>query len=83
MALGTPVVSTSKGAEGLEITHGQDILIADDPKSIAQAILQVLFDPVLRERLAHSGRKLVEKKYNWIEIGARFSQLVESLSKGR
>ncbi len=37
MALGTPVVSTSKGAEGLEITHGQDILIADDPKSIAQA----------------------------------------------
>ncbi len=70
MALGTPVVSTSKGAEGLDVVHGQDIIIADDPGDFAQAVLSLLQDKDLRAKLAANGRRLVEERYSW-EIGAR------------
>jgi polysaccharide biosynthesis protein PslH len=71
MALGTPVVSTSKGAEGLEVTPGQDILVADRPADLAQQILRLLDDPALANRLAANGRRLVERCYTWDTIGAQ------------
>ena len=52
MALGTPVVSTSKGAEGLDVTPGHDILIADEPAEFANQVIRLLRDAALRERLA-------------------------------
>ena len=78
MALGTPVIATSKGAEGLDVTPGHDILIADEPAALAAHVVRLLGDPGLRSRLAESGRRLVEEKYGWSEIGRRFRQLVES-----
>jgi glycosyltransferase involved in cell wall biosynthesis len=70
MALGTPVVSTSKGAEGLDVVHGQDILIADDAGDFARAVLSLLQDRDLRTKLAINGRRLVEERHSW-QIGAR------------
>ncbi|MGD9101616.1 MAG: glycosyltransferase family 4 protein [Anaerolineae bacterium] len=65
MALGTPVVSTSKGAEGLAATPERDILIADSPGDFAQAVLRLLKDRDLRARLSSNGRRLVEEHYAW------------------
>jgi glycosyltransferase involved in cell wall biosynthesis len=65
LALGTPVVSTSKGAEGLDVTTGEDILIADQPEDFADAVLCLLGDPALRAKLAANGRRLVEDRYSW------------------
>ena len=65
MALGTPVVATSKGAEGLDVTPGKDILIADEPEAFAEAVLRLLDEPSLRARLAAGGRRLVEARYSW------------------
>jgi len=70
MALGTPVISTSKGAEGLKTTHEENILIADDPEDFAQAVLRLLKDENLRARLSANGRRLVEEQYSW-ETSAR------------
>ena len=39
MAMGIPVVSTSLGAEGIDVTDGSDIMIADDPEIFAEAIV--------------------------------------------
>ncbi len=78
MALGTPVVSTSKGAEGLDVTDGIDILIADDPHSFARQTVRLLHDVGLRQRLATNARRLVEAKYSWQTIGDQFAALVES-----
>ncbi|MGQ9768596.1 MAG: glycosyltransferase family 4 protein [Anaerolineae bacterium] len=83
MALGTPVVSTSKGAEGLEVRHDENILIADDPAEFARQTVRLLRDPALRRRLAENGRKLVEDKYSWTEIGRRFNDLLESVVRKR
>lgn len=80
MALGTPVVSTTKGAEGLDVCHGENILIADTPVGLADAILGVLGDPSLRARLAAGGRGLVEERYGWHRIGQGLRALVREVA---
>lgn len=79
MALGTPVIATSKGAEGLDGVDGEHLLIADDPAAFAEAVLRLLRDASLRARLARNARALVEAKYDWAHIGAQFAALVEGL----
>jgi glycosyltransferase involved in cell wall biosynthesis len=78
MALGTPVVSTAKGTEGLAVTPEQDILVADDPAEFAGQVLRVLREPGLRAHLAANARHLVEQHYDWQSIGQRFVELVET-----
>jgi sugar transferase (PEP-CTERM/EpsH1 system associated) len=79
MALGTPVVATSKGAEGLEVRHGVHLLIADTPHAFAEQILRLLVDPGLRRDLSCHARELVASRYNWKAIGRRFEELLASL----
>jgi glycosyltransferase involved in cell wall biosynthesis len=79
LALGTPVVSTSKGAEGLEVTPGKDILIADEPTDFAAATLRLLEDPVLRGELAVNGRRLVRGRYGWDQIGEQLDQFLHQV----
>jgi len=74
MALGTPVVATGKGAEGLDVTPGEDVLIADEPGAFANAVLRLLTDQALRARLAANGRRLVEKRYSWEMCAQKLEQ---------
>jgi glycosyltransferase involved in cell wall biosynthesis len=83
MALGTPVVATSKAAEGLDVTHGLDILIANEPAEFADQVVRLLRDPNLRDVLARNGRALVEERYDWQAIGQRFVDLVEKVALER
>ncbi len=80
MAVGTPVVSTTTGAEGLAVAHGRDILIADTPADFARCTLDLLSDPELRSRLANNARRLVETRYAWPVIGRQFQALVLELA---
>ncbi len=65
MSMGLPVVSTALGCEGLAVEHGTDILIADEPSQLADAVLKVNSDRVLRDTLRANGRALVERRYDW------------------
>ncbi|HOU11922.1 MAG TPA: glycosyltransferase family 4 protein [Anaerolineae bacterium] len=78
MALGVPVVATSKGAEGLSVVNGEHLLLADDPAAFATAVLRVLREPDLRAHLIHNARALVEAQYDWKMIGAQFVNLIET-----
>jgi glycosyltransferase involved in cell wall biosynthesis len=80
MALGTPVVTTSKGAEGLEVTPGDDILIADEPAEFADATLRLLGDQALRAKLAANGRKLVRERYSWDQIGKKLDRFLHQVT---
>ena len=71
LAMGLPTVSTTVGAEGIEVTDGEHILLADTADEFAAATLRLLSDPVLSARLAQNGRTLMEKHYGWDAIGAR------------
>lgn len=78
MALGTPVVSTSKGAEGLEVTDGEHLLIGDAPEAFADRVLAVVNDPALAGRLSSAARARVESRYTWDAIGRAFCGVVEA-----
>jgi glycosyltransferase involved in cell wall biosynthesis len=77
MALGTPVVATPKGAAGLEVVDGEHLLLAADPPTFARHTLSLLQDPARRAQLAARARRLVEERYDWRAIGARFVEAVE------
>lgn len=80
MALGTPVVATSKGAEGLSVTSGEHLLIADSPEDFAESILRLMMDPGLRQRLSEAASQLVRERYDWAVISPLFLDLVERVA---
>jgi polysaccharide biosynthesis protein PslH len=69
MACALPVVSTTIGAEGLDVVDGRDILIADEPAAFAAQTMRLLRDPALCASLGQAGRALVEQRYDWRAIG--------------
>lgn len=77
MAVGTPVIATSKGAEGLDAVPGEHLLIADTPDAFADQVIRTLGDRGTRDRLSINGKRLVKEKYNWETVMPRFLQLVE------
>jgi len=62
---GIPIVSTTLGAEGIAVTPGENILVADEPADLAAACLRLLNEPDLGARLARNGRALAEQKYDY------------------
>ncbi len=64
-AAGRAVVSTRVGAEGLPAVQGQNLLLADSPAEILEAVLVLLQDEALRRRLGEAGRRLVEEQFCW------------------
>ena len=69
MAMGTPVVSTSKGIEGLALTPEHDVLIGDDPETFARQVARLLDDDMLRARLSANGRQTIASRYTWTLVG--------------
>jgi polysaccharide biosynthesis protein PslH len=64
-AAGTPVVSTSLGAEGLMCRSGEHLLVADQPELFAEAVSNLLASRELRMRLARAGRLHLDSHYTW------------------
>ncbi|WP_026369862.1 glycosyltransferase family 4 protein [Kallotenue papyrolyticum] len=83
LAIGTPVVATSKGVEGLAVQPGRHTLIADTPVEFARATASLLCQPQLRADLAVAGRELVRQQYDWRVIGARFEGLAREVAARR
>ena len=81
MALHTPVVATSKGAEGLNVQHDVHILIADTSEAFAQQVIRLLKEPDLRKRLVSNAYKLVQNQYNWAVVMPKFLDLVERVAR--
>jgi glycosyltransferase involved in cell wall biosynthesis len=81
MALGTPVVATAKGAEGLAAVDGQHLLLADQPVAFAERVVSLLHSPELRGRLAAAGRRLVAERYDWAVVGRTLRGLVEQAAR--
>jgi len=78
MATGKAVVSTTIGAEGLDVQHGKDIILADDAKSFAQAVIMLLRDRDLRRRYGKAAAATASL-YDWPAIGERFERILQSV----
>ena len=75
LAMGKAIVSTSVGAEGLDLKDGAEIFIADEPEVFADAVTRLLTDTLLRRRIGENGRARVERDYDWRSIGEKLHQL--------
>ena len=75
MAVGKAVVSTTVGAEGLDVTHGEDILLADDAESFAESVTGLLRDASRREILGRAAAALAAR-YDWSVIARRFEDVL-------
>jgi glycosyltransferase involved in cell wall biosynthesis len=73
------VVSTSVGCEGLQTVDGRNILIRDDPTDFADAVVQVLRDRELRDRLGYEARKTAEELYGWRVVGRKLVAYYQDL----
>jgi polysaccharide biosynthesis protein PslH len=80
MATAKAVVSTTVGAEGLDVRHGRDIMLADDALSFAQAVIMLLRDPELRGRYEMAAAETAAR-YDWPAIGERFAEVLESVAE--
>ena len=58
-----PVVSTTIGAEGLEVVDGVHLLLADDPDAFAAACQRLLTEPDLRKRLVDAAEELYRERF--------------------
>ena len=75
MAMGRPVVSTSLGIEGLDVTDGEHFLRADSAEAFARGILSLLGDANSRTRIADAARRLVEDRFSWNNVAAQFEAI--------
>ncbi len=75
MAMKKPIVSTSIGCEGIEVTHNESILIADEPVAFAQQTIQLLRNANVRNTLISNAYVLMQSRYEWNVIGKQVEEL--------
>jgi glycosyltransferase involved in cell wall biosynthesis len=80
MAMGKAVVSTTVGAEGLEVHHGRDILLCDAADNFAESVATTMQDAAARDRLESAAAELASN-YGWPLIGAKFGKILEAVKK--
>lgn len=79
MAWGTPVVSTRIGAEGLDVTHGHNILLADSAAEFAHMIEKLVTDRALWRRLSTAGQELVAMRYSTDSLYSSYRGILASV----
>lgn len=71
LAASLPVVSSTVGAEGLELTNGRDLVIADTPDAFVEALADAITSPDRARALALQGRSTVSARYDWPMLAER------------
>lgn len=77
MSMAKAVVATRIGAEGIDVRDEHDILLADDPADQAAAILRLLDEPGVAERIGSAARKTVLSAYGWEASAAKLERFIE------
>ncbi len=79
LAIGTPVVSTTIGAQGLHLKHGEDVLLADTVADFAEKTAKLLSDSALRAQLETRGMQIANQRFGWRTIGRQLSRHYQTL----
>jgi glycosyltransferase involved in cell wall biosynthesis len=75
---GRPVVSTTIGAEGLAVTHGENVLLADTASDFAAACRALLDDAALAKKLVHGGDALCAERYSHEALARSYARAIET-----
>jgi glycosyltransferase involved in cell wall biosynthesis len=83
LSMARPIVTTSIGAEGLPVEHGRHLLVADTAQDFAAAIVSLLDDRALAERLGAHGRALVREGFEWTHVHRLVADSMNELVRAR
>jgi len=83
LAMGKPIVSTSLGVEGIAVRHGENVLLADGEAEFADAVVRLVRDRAQASRVGLSGRRLVERRYDWNRIVEELEAVYAQAAAGR
>lgn len=75
LAMATPVVSTPQATTALQVEPGQDLLVGDSPQTLAQGVISLLTDDVLRQQIGQAGRHYVETHHDWQVVAQNLAQI--------
>lgn len=81
MITGTPVVATSLAVEGLDLSNGSEVLIADTVKDLASAAVKLLKAPKLQKQLGAAGQTVVRQGYSWDTIAKELDHVYKEFKK--
>jgi glycosyltransferase involved in cell wall biosynthesis len=80
-ACGIPIVSTTLGAEGIPVTDGHDIIIADEPDKFADGILKIIGDKKYSKMLAENCKQLIQGSYSVEALAEEARSILDYLAK--
>lgn len=83
MAMDKPVVSTRVGAEGLPLTDGREIVLADTPEEFAAAVVRLLENPAEAQALGRRAGARVRAEMGWPRAAARFEAIAAAVAERR
>lgn len=81
MAMGKAIVSTPGGINGLDLRHGEELLVAETAESMAAAIARLLRNPAERVALEKAARRAAEQDWSWQAIGQAQAALYRQLAE--
>jgi glycosyltransferase involved in cell wall biosynthesis len=81
MAMERPLISTSVGAEGLPLSDGEELLLADTPDDFASAVVRVLKDRSLAQRLGARAAATVRERFGWDRVAAHFAEICRQAAR--
>jgi len=78
MAMEKAIVSTTVGAEGLPVTDGKELFIADTPEQFAAAVVNLLTNPAQANEVGQQARQTVVEKFGWSGVAKSFAEICET-----
>lgn len=82
MGMERPVVSTRVGAEGLPVRDGEDVVLADEPRAFADAVIRLLRDPAAADALGQRGAAAVRARFGWDRVSEQFATICARAAAG-
>jgi polysaccharide biosynthesis protein PslH len=79
LALEKAVVTTSIGAEGINVEHKKNVIISDETKEFAEQTIYLLENPQIAKKIGENGRKFIEDNYAWEIIFNKMNHIYEEL----
>ena len=83
LAMKKAIVASPVAAEGMDLTHAVNVMIADDPDAFAGRIVELLENAGLREKLGGNGLKLMRERYGWTGIYGKLDAVFERAASKR
>lgn len=78
LAHGKPIITTSKGIQGVNVVHNREVLIADSPEQFASAINYLCSDEIKRKQLGESAKHFIAESYSENKINPKLIEFIQS-----